>query len=65
VLDLIAGASGTAVPLDPGIAESPLSTFFSIEVPDAAEAGRLAARLLEEPVVEAAYVKPLDEAPPA
>ena len=47
-------------PLHPGVLDPSLRRFFTVEVPDAAEAQRVVARLLTSPVIAAAYVKPPD-----
>lgn len=65
VLALVREAGAGVAPLDPRSTDPVLSTFFTIDVPDAASASSLAAALLDLPAVEAAYVKPSDETPPA
>ena len=49
--------------LHPGTDDPTLGRFFTVEVPDAAEAQRVVARLLTSPAIAAAYVKPPDELP--
>lgn len=51
------------IPLHPTTRDGSLESFFVIEVDDAAEGSHLAEKLLKDPAVEAAYVKPAD-APP-
>ncbi len=48
-------------PVHPTTQDATLTTFFSVIVDDREEASRLVARLLNDPSVEAAYVKPGDE----
>ena len=48
-------------PVHPATDDPDLETYFMVEVANPAEAARLAARLLEDPSVEAAYIKPADE----
>jgi hypothetical protein len=47
-------------PQHPGIDDPELSSYFSIEVPDAAEAERVIDRLRSSEVIEGAYLKPPD-----
>ena len=47
----------------PDTADPALASFFSIDVPDRHEAAILLDRLLADPAVTAAYIKPDDEAP--
>lgn len=51
------------IPLHPTTRDASLESFFVIEVDDAAEGNRMAEKLLKDPAVEAAYVKPADAAP--
>lgn len=47
-------------PQHPGIDDPELSSYFSIEVPDAAEAERVIDRLRNSEAIEGAYLKPPD-----
>jgi hypothetical protein len=49
--------------LHPGTSDPSLGRFFTVEVPDAAEAQRVVAVLRRSPAIAAAYVKPPDEVP--
>lgn len=51
------------VPIHPTTTDASLSRFFSMDVDNQAEASKLVARLLKDPNVEAAYIKPDDEPP--
>jgi hypothetical protein len=63
-LDHLARELGVAIrPLHPGTDDSALRTYFTVEVPNAASAERVAARLRDSPAVAAAYVKPPDAMP--
>ena len=48
-------------PVHPSTRDACLATFFIIDVEDREHASRLVERLLKDPAVEAAYVKPGDE----
>jgi hypothetical protein len=48
-------------PQHPGVDDPELSSFFSVEVPDAAAAERVIASLQEKEAIEGAYLKPPDE----
>ena len=48
-------------PVHPATRDACLATFFTIDVEDREHASRLVERLLKDPAVEAAYVKPGDE----
>jgi hypothetical protein len=48
-------------PLHPNTRDASLESFFVADVEDPAEATRVVERLLKDPAVEAAYVKPADE----
>ncbi len=50
-------------PMHPGESDPALASYFTVEVPDAAAAGRAIAALREHDAVEAAYVKPSEEPP--
>jgi hypothetical protein len=50
-------------PLHPGTADTALSRYFAVNVPDAATAQRVARELLRLDGVEAAYIKPPDALP--
>ena len=50
-------------PMHPGIADPVLATYFTVEVADPAAAERLLEELGANPAIEAAYIKPPDEAP--
>jgi hypothetical protein len=50
-------------PVHPGTTDPALQTFFNIEVEDPAAASRLVERLLRDPAVTGAYIKPPDELP--
>jgi hypothetical protein len=63
VLALIRDARASVTAVHPRATDPVLSTFFSIDAPDAERAARLASDLLKLPIVEAAYVKPPDEPP--
>lgn len=47
-------------PLHPGSDDPSLRSYFTVEVPDAAAAQRVIARLRQSPGITAAYVKPPD-----
>lgn len=51
------------VPMHPTTKDASLSRFFMMEVDSQDEASKLVARLLKDPNVEAAYIKPDDELP--
>ena len=48
-------------PVHPTTQDPSLSTFFTVEVADTREAAALVERLLKDPSVEGAYLKPGDE----
>ena len=48
-------------PVHPTTQDPALSTFFTVEVEDPAQASELVERLLADPSVEGAYIKPDDE----
>ena len=48
-------------PVHPTTRDLTLGTFFTVEVDDAQQAARLVERLLQDPSVEGAYIKPDDE----
>ncbi len=48
-------------PVHPATRDASLATFFTIDVEDREHASRIVERLLKDPAVEAAYVKPGDE----
>ena len=48
-------------PVHPTTRDANLATFFTVEVDDPEEASHLVERLLKDPSVEAAYIKPRDE----
>jgi hypothetical protein len=50
-------------PMHAGTTDPTLASFYEIEVDDPAEADRLIGRLLNDPSIDAAYVKPDDELP--
>jgi hypothetical protein len=62
---LVGDANATVTPVHPLAGDPLLSTYFTVNVPDVEDAARLAAAVLDVPGVEAAYVKPSDEPPPA
>lgn len=49
--------------MHPGVADESLSQYFTVQVPEDAAAAEVAERLRGCEAVEAAYVKPSDEAP--
>jgi len=49
------------LPVHPTTRDATLVTFFTVEVNRPRDAAKLVARLLEDPSVEAAYIKPDDE----
>lgn len=56
--------SGVALqPMHPGTDDPDLMRFFTVEVPDGTSAEQLIARIQEDAMVEAAYLKPPDEMP--
>jgi len=61
--ELAAELRVTVRALHPGIQDPSLRRFFTVEVPDAAEAQRVIARLLRSPAIAAAYVKPPEALP--
>lgn len=48
-------------PVHPTTRDPTLGTFFTVEVDDPQDAAKLVERLLKDPSVEAAYIKPDDE----
>ncbi|MEO5895361.1 MAG: hypothetical protein ABIS06_06640 [Vicinamibacterales bacterium] len=48
-------------PVHPTTQDPSLSTFFTVEVADPREAAKLVERMLKDPSVEGAYLKPDDE----
>ena len=48
-------------PVHPTTKDSTLATFFTVEVKEPRDASKLVERLLEDPSVAAAYIKPDDE----
>jgi hypothetical protein len=48
-------------PVHPTTGDPTLATFFTIEVDDPKEAVELVERLLKDPAVDGAYIKPDDE----
>lgn len=48
-------------PVHPATRDATLATFFTVDVDDPEAASRLVERLLKDPSVEAAYIKPADE----
>jgi hypothetical protein len=48
-------------PVHPTTQDTTLATFFTVEVDDASQASKLVERLLKDPSVEGAYIKPDDE----
>jgi len=52
-------------PMHPGTTDPVLESFFMVDVADSDEAGRVLNRLRNDSAVQAAYVKPDDELPPA
>lgn len=48
-------------PVHPTTKDPTLATFFIVDVEDASEASTLIERLLKDPSVEGAYIKPDDE----
>jgi hypothetical protein len=50
-------------PMHPGVEDPRLASYFTVEVPDHVTAERVISRLQNCEAVEAAYLKPLDEAP--
>jgi hypothetical protein len=50
-------------PLHPGVADVTLARWYRVRVPPGREPAELAHRLLQDPRVESAYVKPPDAAP--
>lgn len=60
----IAVSSGESIrPLHPGTADAALATYFVIDVRDPAQVDTLIRRLLQSPLVDAAYAKPPDALP--
>lgn len=53
----------TLEPMHEGAEEPELQTYFTVEVPDAQTAERIAERLRACAAIEAAYLKPTDELP--
>lgn len=53
----------TLEPLHPGIKDPTLATYFTVQVPSREAAQHIIDRLSQSTGVEAAYVKPPDEAP--
>ena len=51
----------TLQPVHPTTHDSTLATFFTVEVDDPARAAKLVERLLKDPSVDGAYIKPDDE----
>ena len=51
------------VPVHTGTSDPTLASFFEVEVGTSADAESLVKRLLDDPSVDAAYVKPDDEPP--
>ena len=63
-LDDLARELGIAFqPMHPDTDDSTLRTYFTVDVPNAASAERVAARLRDSPAIAAAYVKPPDAMP--
>jgi hypothetical protein len=50
-------------PMHPGESDPVLSTYFTVEVPDAAAAERAIGALGQNEAVDAAYLKPAEEPP--
>jgi hypothetical protein len=50
-------------PLHPGVDDDDMARFFMIQMPDSTMAERVIARLRLSDSIEAAYLKPTDEAP--
>src|SRR4051794_9328464 len=49
------------LPVHPTTQDPTLATFFTVEVDDASQGSKLIERLLKDPSVEGAYIKPDDE----
>jgi hypothetical protein len=63
-LDALAGELGvTFRAMHPDTDDPTLRTYFTVDVPNAASAERVAARLRDSPAIAAAYVKPPDAMP--
>lgn len=52
-------------PVHPDETDLLLESFYAVDVADRDEAARVLTRLQNDPSVEAAYIKPDDELPPA
>jgi uncharacterized protein with GYD domain len=50
-------------PMNPGVTDPDMASYFFVEVPDAATAERVISRLSSCSAIEAAYLKPADELP--
>jgi hypothetical protein len=59
----LAWLAHSLTPIHPRSSDSTLDTFFAVEISDPEEAARVLERLRNDPVVDAAYVKPDDELP--
>lgn len=51
----------TLQPVHPSTRDANLATFFTVDIDDPQEASRVVERLLKDPSVDAAYIKPDDE----
>lgn len=63
LLDEVDAHGLTLEPMHSGTADHELGTYFVIRVGDPETAGRLLAQIQRSDSIEAAYIKPRDEAP--
>jgi hypothetical protein len=61
--DVVTTAGYALEPLHPNPETPALAVYFTIAVPDESTANRLIADFLQNPAVDGAYVKPVDELP--
>ena len=63
VADTVSALGASLEQMHPGVADDNLTQYFSVQVPDEADAKEAVDRLRNCQAVEAAYVKPSDELP--